>query len=105
MYHDHNSFEADFTKVLFYRDKLIFIDNSTTIFLELFRSIRLHFKTIADLYCFCTNTDDCGATFVMTLAFKFKHYLNPPSTSTAQLAQNILNNLTKTEQASLLQDL
>jgi len=60
-------------------------------------------KTIADLYCACTNTKDCGATFVTTLAFK--HYLNPPATSTAQLAQNILNNLTKTERAALLQGL
>lgn len=59
--------------------------------------------TIADLYCGCTNIKECGATFVMTLAFK--HYLNPPATSTAQLAQNILNNLTKTERAALLQDL
>lgn len=59
--------------------------------------------TIADLYCACTNTKDCGATFVTTLAFK--HYLNPSVTSTAQLAQNILNNLTKTERAALLQSL
>ncbi|WP_333878772.1 ogr/Delta-like zinc finger family protein [Methylobacter sp.] len=57
--------------------------------------------TIADLYYACTNTKDCGATFVMTLAPK--HYLNPPVTSTAQLAQNILNNLTKTEHAALVQ--
>lgn len=38
----------------------------------------------------------------MTLAFK--HYLNPPVTSTAQLTQNLLNTLTKAERAALLQD-
>jgi len=56
--------------------------------------------TIADLYCACTNIKDCRATFVMTLAFK--HYLNPPAKSTAQLAQNLLNTLTKAERAALL---
>jgi len=30
-----------------------------------------------------------------------KHYLNPPVTSTAQLAQNILNNRSKTDRAAL----
>lgn len=59
--------------------------------------------TIADMYCGCTNIKDCGATFVMTLSFK--HYLNPPLTSTAQLAQNLLNTLSKEERATLLQGL
>ncbi len=56
--------------------------------------------TIADLYCGCTNIKDCGTTFVMTLSFK--HYLNPPAKSTAQLAQNLLNTLPKAERAALL---
>lgn len=56
--------------------------------------------TIADLYCACTSIKDCGATFVMTLSYK--HYLNPPAKSTAQLAQNLLNTLTKAERAELL---
>lgn len=60
-------------------------------------------KTIADLYCQCLNTKDCGATFVTTLGFK--HYLNPPATSTAQLAANLLNTLTKAERAALMQGL
>jgi cell division protein ZapA len=57
-------------------------------------------KTIADLYCSCTNISECGATFVMTLAVK--DYLNPPVKSTAQLAQNLLNAITKAERAALL---
>lgn len=57
--------------------------------------------TIADLYCACTNIKDCGATFAMTLSFK--HYLNPPVKSTAQLAQNLLNTLSKEERATMLQ--
>jgi hypothetical protein len=57
-------------------------------------------KTIADLYCCCINTRECGATFVMTLAFN--SYLNPPVKTTAQLAQNLLNTLTEAERAALL---
>ena len=60
-------------------------------------------RTVADLYCQCLNTKDCGATFVATLGFK--HYLNPPATSTAQLAANLLNTLTKAERAKLLKGL
>ncbi|ATG89477.1 ogr/Delta-like zinc finger family protein [Methylomonas koyamae] len=58
-------------------------------------------KTVADLYCQCLNTKACGATFVTTLGFK--HYINPPATSTVQLAANLLNTLTKAERAALLQ--
>jgi Ogr/Delta-like zinc finger len=57
-------------------------------------------KTVADLYCQCLNTKDCGATFVYTLGFK--HYLNPPAQSTAQLAANLLNRLSKEEVKTLL---
>ncbi|WP_390445901.1 ogr/Delta-like zinc finger family protein [Pseudoalteromonas sp. MTN2-4] len=51
---------------------------------------------IADLYCTCTNTKECGATFVTTIAFK--HFLNPPRKDTAQMAASLIKNLTKTEQ-------
>lgn len=57
-------------------------------------------KTISDLYCECLN-QDCGATFVYTLAFM--HDINPPAKTTAQIAQNLLNRLTKEERAALLQ--
>jgi len=57
-------------------------------------------KTVADLYCQCLNTKECGATFVYTIGFK--HYLNPPVTSTAQLAANLLSKLSKAERAALL---
>ncbi|MDD2661522.1 MAG: ogr/Delta-like zinc finger family protein [Methylococcales bacterium] len=56
-------------------------------------------KTVADLYCSCTNKD-CFATFVTTLGFK--HYLNPPRQTTMQLAVNLLSNLSKDERAALL---
>ncbi|QPK65166.1 ogr/Delta-like zinc finger family protein [Methylomonas sp. LL1] len=56
-------------------------------------------KTVADLYCSCTNKD-CYATFVTTLGFK--HYLNPPLQSTMQLAVNLLSTLSKAERLALL---
>jgi len=56
-------------------------------------------KTVADLYCQCLNKE-CNATFVATIGFK--HYLNPPVTSTAQLAANLLNKLSKAERKALL---
>ena len=58
-------------------------------------------KTIADLYCQCTNKT-CSATFVATLGFK--HYLNPPTESTLQLAANLLKMLPKSERRALLVD-
>ncbi|ANE54777.1 ogr/Delta-like zinc finger family protein [Methylomonas sp. DH-1] len=58
-------------------------------------------KTVADLYCQCLNSKECGATFVTTLGFK--HYINPPATSTVQLAANLLNTLSKAERTALLQ--
>lgn len=56
-------------------------------------------KTVADLYCQCLNSE-CSASFVATLGFK--HYLNPPATSTAQLAANLLNTLSKAKRDELL---
>jgi len=57
-------------------------------------------KTIADLYCICTNTKNCAATFVYTLAYK--HVLNPPARTTAD---NLVNTLTKEEKAELQRDM
>lgn len=56
-------------------------------------------KTVADLYCQCTNVTDCGATFVSTIGFK--HWLNPPVKNTMQLAANLLASLTKEQRAVL----
>ncbi|MBD1582784.1 ogr/Delta-like zinc finger family protein [Pseudoalteromonas sp. S16_S37] len=55
---------------------------------------------VADLYVSCTNTKNCGATFVSTIAFK--HYLNPPRQDTAQLAASLLRNLPKEKQLELI---
>ena len=57
--------------------------------------------TVSDLYCQCMNTRDCGASFVVTLAFK--NYLNPPLTNTQQLAAHIIGHLTKAQRQELLQ--
>lgn len=57
--------------------------------------------TIRDLYCQCSNVKDCGATFVVSLAFK--NYLNPPVTSTQQLAANLISHLSKDQRRELLQ--
>jgi len=59
-------------------------------------------KTISDLYCSCTNTKGCAATFVYTLAYK--HVLNPPVRTTAEMALNLINTLTKEEKATLQGD-
>lgn len=55
---------------------------------------------VADLYCTCTNTKECGTTFVTTVAFK--HYLNPPKKGTTQIALSLLKNLSKYEQLELI---
>ena len=55
---------------------------------------------VADLYCTCTNTKECGATFVTTIAFK--HFLNPPRKDTAQMAASLIKNLSKAEQLELV---
>jgi hypothetical protein len=56
-------------------------------------------KTVVDLYCECTNAA-CKAAFVCIMSFK--HYLNPPAKTTAQIAQNLLNHLSQEEKAQLL---
>jgi len=55
---------------------------------------------VADLYCTCTNTKECGATFVTTIAFK--HFLNPPRKDTAQMAASLIKNIPKEIQLELL---
>jgi hypothetical protein len=56
-------------------------------------------KTVADLYCQCTN-EACKATFVCTMGFK--HYVNPPAKTTAQIAKNLLNHLSDDERKALV---
>ncbi|MBQ4836794.1 ogr/Delta-like zinc finger family protein [Pseudoalteromonas luteoviolacea] len=55
---------------------------------------------VSELYCSCSNTKECGATFVTSLAFK--HYLNPPRGDTAQLAASLIKNLPNNIQLDLL---
>ena len=55
---------------------------------------------VADLYCTCTNTKECGATFVTTIAFK--HYINPPRKDTAQMAASLIKNIPKEIQLELI---
>jgi len=57
--------------------------------------------TIRDLYCQCSDVKNCGATFVMSLAFK--NYLNPPINNTQQLAANLINHLPEKQRKELLQ--
>ncbi|MGZ8213313.1 MAG: ogr/Delta-like zinc finger family protein [Methylosarcina sp.] len=58
-------------------------------------------RTVADLYCECTD-QDCQARFVFTLGFK--HYINPPASTTLELAQNLINSLSKDEKTQLLKN-
>ncbi|OCQ23361.1 transcriptional regulator [Pseudoalteromonas luteoviolacea] len=55
---------------------------------------------VSELYCSCSNTKECGATFVASLAFK--HYLNPPRGDAAQLAAALLSNLPREKQLELI---
>jgi ribosomal protein S27E len=52
-------------------------------------STQEHSDRVKDLYCSCTNTKDCGATFVTTLAFK--NTLNPPISNTMEMAKNLVD--------------
>jgi len=54
---------------------------------------------VTDLYCQCNNTVDCGASFVSTLAFK--HTLNPPARTTAEIAQGLIDCLSVEERLEL----
>lgn len=55
---------------------------------------------VSHLYCSCTNSKECGATFRVTQSFD--HYLNPPLRSTQDLAASLLKSLSKEQQLSLL---
>ncbi len=57
--------------------------------------------TLTELYCQCTNTKDCGAGFVVSLAFK--HYINPPQQTTLQMAAALLQQLPINERNALMQ--
>lgn len=56
---------------------------------------------IRNLYCQCTETKECGASFVFTLAFK--HDLNPPQKTTLQIAAALINTLDSAEKKQLIQ--
>ena len=55
---------------------------------------------VTHLYCSCTNSKECGASFRVTIGFD--HYLNPPKMSNAQIAAVFLKRLPRHEQLSLL---
>ena len=59
--------------------------------------------TVKDLYCTCTNSRECVASFVFTLAYK--HDLNPPRQTTIQIAATLINHLTPADKRQLQQDL
>lgn len=52
------------------------------------------------LYCSCTNTKNCGATFRVTVGFD--HFLNPPLATTAQIAAQLIKRLPREQQLELL---
>lgn len=56
---------------------------------------------VKDLYCQCTNTQKCGASFVTTVAFK--HDINPPRKTTLEIAAALLNTLDHSERQQLIQ--
>jgi hypothetical protein len=60
-------------------------------------------ETVKDLYCQCTNTKDCGASFVFVLSYK--HDLNPPVKTTLQIAASLINNLKPDQRKQLQVDL
>jgi hypothetical protein len=59
--------------------------------------------TVKDLYCTCTNSRECGASFVFTLSYK--HDLNPPRKTTLQIAATLINKLNPAEKQQLQRDL
>jgi len=59
--------------------------------------------SVKDLYCSCPNAKTCGATFVFTL--HFKHVINPPAQTTAEIALNLVNRLSKEEKETMQQQL
>ncbi|MGJ0489619.1 ogr/Delta-like zinc finger family protein [Methylobacter sp.] len=58
---------------------------------------------VKDLYCTCTNSRECGASFVFTLAYK--HGLNPPQKTNLQIVAALVTNLNPADKRRLQQDL
>ncbi|MBD9356970.1 Ogr/Delta-like zinc finger protein [Methylomonas albis] len=58
-------------------------------------------KTIADLYCNCSNPA-CAARFVMQLGFQ--RWINPPVTNTLELAASLIGKLSKADRVALLKE-
>jgi len=58
---------------------------------------------VADLYCQCMNTRECGASFVFSLAYK--NDLNPPQKTTLQIAATLINNLPDDQRKRLQVDM
>ncbi|WP_111637448.1 ogr/Delta-like zinc finger family protein [Marinomonas shanghaiensis] len=59
-------------------------------------------ETVKDLYCQCTNTKDCGASFVYKLSHS--HDLNPPRQTTVQIAIALIKSLPIEERQALQRD-
>ncbi len=57
-------------------------------------------ETVTELYCICTDTRNCSATFVYSLAHK--HYINPPMKTVKEIMLNLLRELPKNELNELL---
>lgn len=55
---------------------------------------------VVNLYCSCTSTKECGATFRITQSLD--HFLNPPCKTTAQIAAGLIKNLPREEQLELV---
>jgi cell division protein ZapA len=56
--------------------------------------------TVANLYCSCTNTKACSHSFVFTLSFS--HSINPPVTTTLEMAASLIRSLGANERQQLL---
>ncbi len=69
----------------------------------LITSTNLLSDTVKDLYCTCTNSRSCGASFVCRLAFT--HDLNPPQKTTLQIAAALISYLTPVDKRQLQRDL
>lgn len=59
--------------------------------------------TVKDLYCQCTNTNHCGASFVYKLSHS--HDLNPPRHTTQQMAIALIKSLPIEERQALQRDM
>jgi hypothetical protein len=60
-------------------------------------------RTVHDLYCVCSNTATCGASFVFLLAHK--HTLKPPANTVLEMARQLINSLSGEEQSRLKREM